>query len=179
MNQQGQAERKDRNEVETRTFSLTKLLHDVLAAGASINRWQDFEELVARCCKQQDPSCIRNKDSDPDVTLANGYGIEAKSITNPTRGINLNSAAPCPKTFYVIGHCDRGRVRNVAIISGVNFYCPEIEELKKVNTSLQNLSNSKLRYRTRIMWQIASPFETWGKGSFIVDKFGKVTRGSS
>lgn len=161
--------------VESKTFSLTKLLHDVLASDTKITAWQDFESLVVRCCKQQDPRCVRNKDTDPDVTLTNGYGIEAKSVSNPTRGINLNSAAPDPKTFYVIGHCN-GSVKHVAIVSGSNFYCPEIENLKKVNTSLQNLSNRKLRFRTRIMWQIASPFETWGMGSFIVDKFGKVTR---
>jgi hypothetical protein len=162
--------------VESKTFSLTKLLHDVLGSDARVGSWQDFEALVVRCCQQQDPQCIRNKESDPDVTLTNGYGIEAKSIANPMRGINLNSASPDPKTFYVIGHLERGRVKHVAIISGANFYCPEIEELKKVNTRLQNLSNNKLRYRTRIMWQIVSPFETWGRGSFIVDKFGRVTR---
>ena len=52
----------------------------------------------------------------------------------------------------------------------------EIEEINKVNTSLRPLSNSKVRFRTRIMWQVKSPFVTWGVGNFIVDRQGKVLR---
>ena len=162
--------------MDSKAFSLTKLLHDVLDADVRIGRWQDFENLVVSACRQQDPNCIRNKDIDPDVTLTNGYGIEAKSIGSTTRGINLNSAAPNAQTFYIIGHCNRQRIKHVAIVSGANFYCSEIDELKKINTSLRDLSNAKVRYRTRIMWQIISPFETWGVGNFIVDKLGKVTQ---
>jgi hypothetical protein len=162
--------------MDNKTFSLTKLLHDILGSNAKIGRWQDFEQLVANCCLQQDPNCTRNRETDPDITLSNGFGIEAKSISSSVRGINLNSAAPDPKTFYVIGHCSSSKVKSVAIVSGANFYCAEIEEIRKTNTSLRALSNSKVRYRTRIMWQIKSPFETWGSGSFIVDSLGRVTR---
>jgi hypothetical protein len=161
--------------VDSKAFSLTKLLHDILGSDVKIKRWQDFENLVVSSCKLQDPKCIRNKDVDPDVTLTNGYGIEAKSISSTTRGINLNSAAPDSQTFYVVGHCSSNKVKHVAIVSGANFYCSEIDDLKKTNTSLRKLSNAKVHYRTRIMWQIVSPFETWGVGNFIVDKLGKVT----
>lgn len=157
-----------------KSFSLTKLLHDILSSNISINSWRDFEQLVVKCCKEQDPGCIHNKDTDPDVTLRNGYGIEAKSVGSYVRGINLNSAAPDPNTFYVIGYCDK-KIKNVAIVSGANYHCKEIVDLSETNTSLQSLSNKRVRYRTRIMWQIQSPFETWGLGNFIVDKFGKLT----
>ena len=159
-----------------KAFSLTKLLHDILNAGVRIRRWQDFENLVVKACAEQDPDCVHNRDVDPDVTLTCGYGIEAKSIASTTRGINLNSAAPDANTYYVIGYCRSQKVTYVAIVSGANFYCEEIENLKKTNTSLRKLSNDKVRYRTRIMWQIISPFETWGVDNFIVDKLGKVTR---
>lgn len=110
------------------------------------------------------------------MLLSVGIGIEAKSISSPTRGINLNSASPDPNTFYVVAYHRGGKIKNVAIVSGANFYCPEIAEIKKVNTSLQTLSNRYLRYRTRIMWQMKSPFEIWGVGNFVVDKKGAVTR---
>ena len=93
-----------------------------------------------------------------------------------TRGINLNSAAPDPNTFYVIVYHYKGKIKNVAIVSGQNFYCPEIADIKQTNTRLRTLSNKNLRYRTRIMWQIRSPFEIWGKGNFVVDKLGVVKR---
>lgn len=162
--------------MQNQTFSLSKLLHDILSADTKINRWQDFEALVVKCCKIQDPNCIHNKDCDPDVTLSNGYGIEAKSTSRAFRGINLNSAAPNPKTYYVIGYFTNKKVQKVAIVCGANYYCKEIEELTTTNTSLQKLSNNKIRFRTRIMWQITSPFATWGNQNMIVDKFGKVTR---
>ena len=161
---------------EKRGFSLTQLLYDILQADVNISRWQDLENLVVRCCRKQDSSCKHNTEKDPDVLLSNGIGIEAKSISSSTRGINLNSAAPDPNTYYVIAYHSRGKIRNVAIVSGQNFYSPEIAELKKTNTSLQSLSNRYLRYRTRIMWQMKSPFEIWGVGNFVVDKKGAVTR---
>lgn len=157
-------------------FSLAQLLYDLVGSDKRITRWQDFEQLVVACCKKQDPRAVRNVESDPDVLLTNGMGIEAKSITSPTRGINLNSAAPDPNTFYVVAYYYSGRIRNVAIVSGQNFYCPEIAEIKKTDTRLQALSNQFLRYRTRIMWQMKSPFEIWGRGNFIVDKLGEVKR---
>ena len=157
-------------------FDLAQLLHDILSTDRRITKWQDIEKLVVECCKRQDPRAIHNTETDPDVSLSNGYGIEAKSTTSPTRGINLNSAAPDPNTFYVVAYYYRGRIRNVAIVSGQNFYCPEIAEIKKTDTALRPLSNKFLRYRTRIMWQMKSPFEIWGRGNFIVDKLGRVKR---
>jgi len=159
--------------MDNRSFSLTKLLHDILQSNIVIKRWQDFEQLVVQACKTQDPNCIHNTDTDPDVLLSNGLGIEAKSTSSLVRGINLNSAAPNPNTFYVIAHY-RGRVQHVAIVSGASFYCSEIDEIQKVNTSLQTLSNPYIRYRTRIMWQMKSPFEIWGIGNFIVNQRGQV-----
>ncbi len=161
--------------MDNRAFSLTKLLHDILQSDVVIKRWQDFEQLVVRSCKAQDPSCIHNHDTDPDVLLSNGLGIEAKSTSSLVRGINLNSASPNPNTFYVIAH-HKGQIKHVAIVSGASFHCPEINEIQKVNTSLQKLSNPYIRYRTRIMWQMKSPFEIWGVDNFIVDQRGKVIR---
>ncbi len=156
-------------------FSLTTLLHDILAAKKPIRKWQDFEELVATCCQKQDPACIRNKDTDPDITLSNGYGVEAKSVNSSTRrGINLNSAAPDANTYYVVGYY-RGTVQNIAIVSGANFYCSEVDEIKKINTSLRDVSNPYVKYRTRVMWQMTSPFVIWGRKNFVVDNLGKVT----
>lgn len=157
-------------------FDLRQLLYDIINDGCSIRRWQDVEQLVVRCCRRQDSSAIHNTETDPDVLLGNGWGIEAKSTTSLTRGINLNSAAPDPNTFYVMVYYYSGKVKNVAIVSGNNFYCPEIAEIRKTNTRLQTLSNRNLRYRTRIMWQVRSPFEIWGKGNFVVDKLGDVKR---
>lgn len=158
-----------------KAFSLTKLLHDILSADVKIKRWQDFEDLVVASCKLQDPKCIHNRDVDPDVTLSCNFGIEAKSIKSPTRGINLNSAAPDANTFYVVGYYAQQRVKNVAIVSGGNYHCAEIQEYKKMDTSLRTLSNPNIRVRTRVMWQVKTPFEIWGVDNFIVDKFGKVT----
>lgn len=157
-------------------FSLAQLLYDVAGSDRRIKRWQDFEQLVVECCKRQDPRAVHNTETDPDVSLSNGFGIEAKSTTSTTRGINLNSAAPDPNTFYVVAYYRDGKIRNVAIVSGQNFYCPEIAEIRKTDTRLQTLSNRFLRYRTRIMWQMKSPFEIWGRGNFIVDKLGNVKR---
>lgn len=157
-----------------RGFSLTQLLNELVSSDRVIKRWQDLEQLVVELCRRQDPRSLHNSDRDPDVSLSNGYGIEAKSTSSLTRGIHLNSAAPDPNTFYVIAYYTRGRIKNVAIVSGHNFFCPEIVKIKETNTSLQNLSNKNLRYRTRIMWEIKSPFEIWGVGNFIVDKLGNV-----
>lgn len=159
-----------------RGFSLTQLLHELVSSNRRINRWQDIEQLVVELCKKQDPKAIHNTDIDPDVSLSVGIGVEAKSTTSITRGINLNSAAPSPNTFYVIIYHRSGKIKNVAIVSGQNFYCPEITEISKTDTTLQDLSNKHLRYRTRIMWQVQSPFAIWGKGNFIVDKLGVVNR---
>lgn len=160
--------------MEKRGFSLTQLLHELVSSDQVIKRWQDLEQLVVGLCKRQDPQAIHNVDRDPDVSLSNGYGIEAKSTSSLSRGIHLNSAAPDPNTFYVIVYYTGGRIKNVAIVSGQNFYCPEIAEIKKINTSLQKLSNKYLRYRTRVMYEVTSPFEIWGTGNFIVDKLGNV-----
>ena len=157
-------------------FSLKQLLHELVTSDKNIRKWQDLEQLVVECCRRQDPNAVHNTETDPDVLLSNGFGIEAKSTTSMARGINLNSAAPDPKTFYVVAYYSRGKIKNVAIVSGQNFYCPEIAEIKKTNTRLQTLSNRHLRYRTRIMWQMQSPFEIWGKGNFVVDKHGAVHR---
>lgn len=157
-------------------FSLTQLLHELVNSKQHIKRWQDLEQLVVECCKRQDPKAVHNIDTDPDVSLSVGIGVEAKSTTSITRDINLNSAAPDPNTFYVVAYHQRGRIKNVAIISGQNFYCSEIIEIKKIDTRLQELSNKHLRYRTRVMWQMRSPFEIWGRGNFIVDKLGIVKR---
>lgn len=157
-------------------FDLKQLLYDIIQDGAAIKKWQDVEQLVVRCCRKQDQRAIHNTETDPDVSLSNGWGIEAKSTTNPSRGINLNSAAPDPNTFYVVVYYYGGKVQNVAIVSGQNFYSPEVAEIKKTNTRLQTLSNKFLRFRTRIMWQMKSPFEIWGKGNFVVDKLGNMKR---
>jgi len=157
-------------------FDLAQLLYDVVNSDRRIRKWQDLEQLVVECCKRQDPTAVHNTEIDPDVSLSNGFGIEAKSTTSLTRGINLNSAAPDPRTFYLVAYHSGGKIRNVALVSGQNFYCPEIAEIKKTNTRLQTLSNQFLRYRTRIMWQMKSPFEIWGKGNFVVDKLGNVHR---
>jgi len=157
-------------------FSLTQLLHELVSSKKIIKKWEDLEQLVVECCRKQDPKAKHNTETDPDVSLTNGVGIEAKSTGSLTRSINLNSAAPDPKTFYVVAYHRGGKIQNVAIVSGHNFYCPEIAEIKKTNTSLRPLSNKNLQYRTRIMWQMRSPFEIWGRGNFVVDKLGVVNR---
>ena len=157
-------------------FDLLKLLHDLADSDRRIKKWQDLEQLVVECCKQQDPGAKHNTETDPDVSLSNGFGIEAKSTASLTRDINLNSAAPDPKTFYAIVYHSGGRIKNVALVNGQNFFCPEIAEIKQTNTRLRPLSNQFLRYRTRIMWQMKSPFEIWGTGNFVVDKLGNVHR---
>lgn len=159
-----------------RGFSLTQLLYDLVGSDRQITKWQDLEQLVVELCQKQDPKAIHNTETDPDVSLSVGIGIEAKSTTSISRGINLNSAPPDANTYYVIVYHRNGKIKNVAIVSGQNFYCPEIAEISATNTRLQNLSNKYLRYRTRIMWQVHSPFEIWGKGNFIVDKHGMVNR---
>lgn len=162
--------------MDKRGFSLTQLLHELAESDQHIKRWQDLEQLVVACCRKQDPKAKHNIDTDPDVSLSNGIGIEAKSTTSMTRDINLNSAAPNSNTFYVVAYHKKGKIKNIAIVSGQNFYCPEIADIKQTNTSLRGLSNKNLRYRTRIMWQMRSPFEIWGKGNFIVNKLGLVNR---
>lgn len=162
--------------MDKRGFSLTQLLHEVASSKQSIKRWQDLEQLVVDCCKQQDPNAKHNTETDPDVSLSNGVGIEAKSTASLTRGINLNSAAPNPNTFYVIVYHRWGRIKNVAIVSGQLLQDPEIAKYKKIDTRLQSLSNKYLRVRTRIMWEMMSPFEIWGRGNFVVDQLGVVKR---
>lgn len=162
--------------MDKRGFSLTQLLHELVESEQHIKRWQDLEQLVVECCRKQDPKAIHNVDTDPDVSLSNGIGIEAKSTTSMTRDINLNSAAPNPNTFYVVAYHQKGKIKNVAIVSGQNFYCPEIVNIKQTNTSLRALSNKNLRYRTRIMWHMRSPFEIWGRGNFVVNQLGVVNR---
>ena len=162
--------------MDKRGFSLTQLLHELVDSKKVIKRWQDLEQLVVECCRRQDPGARHNSETDPDVSLTNGIGIEAKSTASMTRSINLNSAAPDPDTFYVVAYYRQGHIKNVAIVSGQNFYCPEIADIRKTNTSLRELSNKNLKYRTRIMWQMKSPFEIWGKGNFVVDKHGAVKR---
>lgn len=158
------------------SFNLPQLLHDILRINTPIQKWQDFEQIVVKCCKFQDPRAIHNIETDPDILLSNGLGIEAKSTTSLTREINLNSAAPDPNTYYVVAYHYKTNIKNVAIVSGQNFYCPEIIEIRKTNTRLRILSNKFLRYRTRIMWQVKSPFEIWGRGNFIVDQLGNTMR---
>ena len=157
-----------------KSFSLSKLMHDLLSSDRKVKNWKDFEDLVIKLCKEQDPNAVHNADCDPDVRLSNGFGIEAKSTASRDRDLNLNSASPDAQTYYVVGYYRGGKIKNVAIVSGANYYCKEIEDINKVNTSLRPLSNSKVRFRTRIMWQVKSPFVTWGVGNFIVDRQGKV-----
>ncbi len=154
------------------TFSLQKLVHDIRASENKITHWKDLEELLYKLAKVQDTRCTRNIESSPDVQLSNGYGLEAKLIGSTTRDINLNSTAPDPKTFYVVAHRPRQSIKDIAIVSGANFFSPEIEEIETTNTSLRNLNNKYLRYRTRIMWQLKSPFLIWGMGYYLVDEFG-------
>lgn len=154
------------------TFSLQKLVHDIRASQIQIQSWKDFEALLYKLAKVQDTKCYRNVESSPDVQLSNGFGLEAKLIGSTTRDINLNSAAPDPNTFYVIAYCPRRVIRDIAIVSGANYFSPEIEEIETTNTSLRDLNNKLLRYRTRIMWQLKSPFVTWGMGHYVVDEFG-------
>ena len=161
---------------DKRGFSLTQLLHDIATSDVTIKRWQDLENLVVACCKKQDPDCVHNRETDPDVSLSNGIGIEAKSTSSLTRGLNLNSAAPDPNTYYVIVYHKKWKIKNVAIVSGLLFQDPEIVKYKKIDTRLRSLSNRYLRVRTRVMWEMMSPFEIWGVGNFVVDKFGAVTR---
>ena len=159
-----------------KAFNLRKLLQDILNADKAINSWQDFEKLVLESCRKQDPKCIFNKDKDPDILLSNGYGIEAKSIKSKKRGVNLNSSAPNSKTYYVVGYCSNKKVKNIAIICGINYLSLEIKNLQKTNTKLQSLSNPYLKYRTRIMWQIENPFLVWGNTNFIVNHCGKIIK---
>jgi hypothetical protein len=155
---------------------MTQLLHSLASSDREVRRWQDVEALVVDCCRQQDPKCVHNKETDPDVKLSNGWGVEVKSTTSLTRGINLNSAAPDSHIFYAFVYYRFGKIKNVGIVSGANFFCQEVEEIKKVNTSLRKLSNPHVKYRTRIMWQVKSPFEIWGVGNFVVDNKGAVSR---
>lgn len=154
------------------TFSLQKLVHDIKTSEIKITHWKDFEALIYKLAKVQDTRCQRNVESSPDIQLSNGYGLEAKLIGSTTRDINLNSTAPDPKTFYVVAYCPRQRILDMAIVSGANFFSPEIEEIEMTNTSLRDLSNRHLRYRTRIMWQLKSPFVVWGRGYYVIDEFG-------
>ena len=103
------------------SFDLLKLLHDLVSSDCKIRRWQDLEQLVVECCRKQDPKARHNTETDPDVSLTNGFGIEAKSTTSLTRSINLNSAAPDPKTFYAVVYHAGQRIKNVALVS-VNSY---------------------------------------------------------
>lgn len=154
------------------TFSLQKLVHDIRASEIKITHWKDLEALIYKLAKVQDTKCRRNTESSPDVQLSNGFGLEAKLIGSTTRDINLNSTAPDPKTFYVVAFCPKQTIKDIAIVSGANFFSPEIEEIESTNTSLRDLNNKYLRYRTRIMWQLKSPFIIWGRGHYVVDEFG-------
>lgn len=154
------------------TFSLQKLVHDITKNDIRLTHWKDFELLLFRAARLQDVRCRRNADSSPDVELTNGYGLEAKLIGSLTRDINLNSASPDPKTYYVVGYCPNKVIKDIAIVSGANFFSPEIEEIETTNTSLRDLDNKYLRYRTRIMWQLKSPFVIWGRGYYAVNEFG-------
>lgn len=154
------------------TFNLQKFVHDIRTNETKIRSWKDFEELIYRLAKVQDTRCRRNIESSPDVQLSNGYGLEAKLIGSPTRDINLNSSAPDPRTFYVVAYFNRNKIHDIAIVSGANFFSSEIEEIETTNTSLRDLSNKLLRYRTRIMWQLRSPFVIWGRGHYVIDEFG-------
>jgi hypothetical protein len=155
-------------------FSLKKLIFDLRASDQKINHWKDFENLVYQACRIQDPRCKRNFETSPDIVLSNGFGIEAKIINKIDRDINLNSAPPDPNTYYLIGYVPDDVIKDVMAVSGGNFFSPEITEIEQTNTSLRKLQNRYLRYRTRIMWQIKSPFVIWGFGSAVVDKFGQV-----
>lgn len=155
-------------------FSLSQLLYDINTSLTPIKKWQDFEDLVVHFCRKQDPKCRRNIESDPDVVLSSGRGIEAKSITSLTRSVNLNSAAPHYNTDYVIAYHRREKIVYVAIVNGHNFYCKEIAEIQKTNTGMQSLSNKNVRFRNRIMWHLTNPFLIWGENNFIVDKIGNV-----
>ncbi len=154
------------------TFSFEKLIFDLKTSKTIIQHWKDFESLLYKLAKIQDGRCRRNVEESPDVTLSNGFGLEAKVVASTTRDINLNSAAPDPKTYYVVGYCPSTVVKDVAIVNGANYYCREITDIQKINTSLKDLSNKMLRYRTRIMWQLKSPFVTWGRGYYLIDEFG-------
>lgn len=153
-------------------FSFQKLVHDIKTGNVQIPHWKDFELLIYRLARVQDTKCRRNTESSPDVQLSNGFGLEAKMISSTTRDINLNSTAPDPKTFYVVAYCPHKVIRDIAIVSGANFFSPEIEQIELTNTSLRDLKNKYLRYRTRIMWQLKSPFLIWGRGNYVVDEFG-------
>ena len=155
---------------------MTQLLHALVSSEDKIKDWRSAEKLIMRCCKEQDPRCTYNKETDPDVRLSNGWGVEVKSTTSLMRGINLNSAAPDSRTFYAFVYYRGGRIKNVALVCGSNFYCHEIDKIKKVNTSLRKLSNPNVKFRTRIMWQVRSPFDIWGIGNFVVDNKGAVSR---
>ena len=155
-------------------FSLQKLIFDIRADTAKIKHWKDYEQLVYRACYIQDSQCRRNFETSPDVRLSNGFGIEAKIISKIDRDINLNSASPDSKIYYLVAYCPHEKIEDVIAVSGANFFSPEIEEIEKTNTSLRDLSNRYLRYRTRIMWQIKSPFVIWGRGNSVVDSLGQV-----
>lgn len=162
--------------MEKHGFSLSQLLHDLVTIEKKITKWQDVEQFVVDCCRIQDPKAIHNIEREPDVLLSNSFGIEAKGTKSTTRSIHLNSAAPDPKTFYAIIHHANQKVKNVALVSGQILFCKEIEEINKINTSNRPLSNPYVTYRTRVMWEITSPFQIWGIGNFVVDKEGKVHR---
>lgn len=157
------------------TFSLKKLIYDIKHYNWKTIDWKNFEYVIYGLSRQQDTKCKRNKESSPDVKLSNGFGLEAKLISSTTRDINLNSAAPDPKTYYVIAHYSNYKIKDIAIISGKNFFSPEIEKIQKIDTSLRNLENKYLKYRTRVMWQLRSPFTIWGRGNYVVDEFGVKT----
>jgi hypothetical protein len=157
------------------TFSLQKLVHDIKSYQPRTKNWKDFETLVYDLAKLQDTKCRRNRETSPDVELSNGFGLEAKLIASTNRDINLNSSAPDPKTYYIIAHCPQQKIKDIAIVSGQNFFSPEIHNIQSINTSLRNLENKYLRYRTRVMWQLRSPFTIWGRGTYVIDEFGVKT----
>lgn len=160
--------------MEKRTFNLIQLLTDIRSFNAKIANWKDLEKFTHLAAQIQDPRASRNNESHPDILLSNGFGIECKTTDSYTRDINLNSSAPEQNIFYLVALIKNKKIKDMALVCGANFYCIEIDSIKKINTSLRNLSNTNVRYRTRVMWQIKSPFEIWGRATYVVNKLGKV-----
>ena len=160
--------------ISEKFFRLKQLVAGLKAGDHQVDNWKKLEEIAFRACREQDPYAKRNTESHPDILLSNSFGIECKMITRLDKDIHLNSSGPSLDVYYLIAYVNRKKIKDLALVSGCNFYCEEIQEIKKVNTSMQNLSNPNIRYRNRIMWQIKSPFVIWGGGSFVVDDLGCV-----
>lgn len=138
-----------------------------------ISDWQLFERATYFVVKLQDPKAVRIINGAPDIRLSDGIGLETKTTSSKGRKINFNSSAPNKNYYYIIARLVSGVIKDLAIVAGENYYTPEIDEMLSVYRGLNKTKNSRVFYRTRIMWNLQSPFDLWGSGFFVVNNKGE------